>query len=149
MPWIFFPDAFVSIVAHRDLPDSLLVRARVRGDLEKLFPGVEVEELAWADYRFRAVIPRNEVAAVVAERVACADYSNLKARVSEPERHDAYTSVWNVMNRFQQRFRRGIARLAHSGRRLVGCNRCPWEGRRLRRFDLPCPHCGSSDLWRW
>ena len=35
--WVFLSDAFLSIVAHRDDPDALLVRARRQGDIECVF----------------------------------------------------------------------------------------------------------------
>ena len=36
--WIFQNDSFLSIVAHRDKPGMLLVRARKAGDIEAVFP---------------------------------------------------------------------------------------------------------------
>jgi hypothetical protein len=34
--------SFLSIVADLDNPDNLLVRARIRGDIERLFPEADV-----------------------------------------------------------------------------------------------------------
>ena len=39
--WIFLSDSFLSIVAHRDKPGVLLVRARRAGDIEAVFPDVK------------------------------------------------------------------------------------------------------------
>ena len=36
--WIFHPDGFCSVVIDAEKPGNLLVRARVRADLERLFP---------------------------------------------------------------------------------------------------------------
>ena len=35
--WIFFNNAFLSIVENRDNKFELLVRARVKGDIQKIF----------------------------------------------------------------------------------------------------------------
>lgn len=79
--WIFSPDSFVSIVAHRTKPDVLLVRARLPGDLERMFPGAKVKETRAADYRFRAELPRHIVADEVAKRIAGIDYDNVKGAI--------------------------------------------------------------------
>jgi hypothetical protein len=104
--WIFTPTSFVSIVAHRSKPGVLLVRARLEGDLERLFPGCKVKETPDADYRFRAEIPRGRVADVIREQVASLDYPNVKAAIpyggrQADLRHDSMHEVWAVMNRAQ------------------------------------------------
>ena len=103
--WIHLNDAFLSIVAHLDEPDMLLVRARIAGDIERTFPSVEVTETPHADYRFRAPVLRDEVARVLAARVAAIPYPNFKASIArdEPTRHDAAMEVWQVMRRLQER----------------------------------------------
>jgi hypothetical protein len=103
--WIHLNDAFLSIVANRDDPESLLVRARVAGDIERTFPSAEVLETPEADYRYRATLPRSEVARVLAERVAAIDYRNFKKSVAphDQARHDAYMKVWGVMYGLQGR----------------------------------------------
>jgi hypothetical protein len=40
--WIFTKQGFLSIKQHNDDPKKLLIRARVNGDLEKIFPGCKV-----------------------------------------------------------------------------------------------------------
>lgn len=92
--WLYLPDAFLSIVAFRDDPDCLLVRARVRGDIERVFPGVETGETPDADYRFRAVIDRQIVADAIAGRLLEISYPNFKASVTDDERHAVYLDVW-------------------------------------------------------
>jgi hypothetical protein len=103
--WIFLNDAFLSVVAHRDEPDHLHVRARIAGDLERTFPGVEVQETPDGDYRFRADVPRDEVVRVVAERLEAIDYPNFKGSTAPAEhaRHDAYMEVWKTMMAWQRR----------------------------------------------
>lgn len=95
--WIFLNDAFLSIVAHRDRPDDLLVRARAPGDIEMVFPGAVVLSTPAADYPFRAVVDRRVVAGALLSRVAGIDYDNFKGSVAEDTRHDAYLDVWAMM----------------------------------------------------
>lgn len=104
--WIFTPTAFVSIVAHRTKPGILLVRARLRGDIERLFPGAKVKRTPTADYRFRAEIQRERVAKVVADQLRALSYDNVKAAIPTTApvhdlRHRAMNQVWGVMNRAQ------------------------------------------------
>lgn len=99
--WIFLNNAFLSIVEKGGKGTTLLVRARQKGDIERVFPKAEVIESPRNDYRFRAQVDREEVALAVAEAVRRIDYPNFKATVKEPDRHDAYLDVWDVMNRYQ------------------------------------------------
>ena len=55
------------------------------------------------DYRFRAFIPREAVAAAIADRIMNTDYPNFKGSVKENERHDAYFSCWRAMNDLQRK----------------------------------------------
>jgi hypothetical protein len=79
----------------------LLVRARVAGDIERVFPDAVVTMTPDADYRFRAVLPRKIVAAVLAEQVASISYPNFKSSIKEADRHNACMDVWSVMHRLQ------------------------------------------------
>lgn len=101
--WVFMIDAMLSIVRHRDLPQFMMVRARLRGDIERVFPNATVVETPVADYRFRATIPAREVAMALAESAMNIHYENFKASVKDPHRHDAYMGVWSVMYREQVR----------------------------------------------
>ena len=40
--WIALNDSFLSIVATPEDPDTLVVRARFKGDIEAVFPGADV-----------------------------------------------------------------------------------------------------------
>ena len=101
--WIFLNNAFLSIVEDRDDKNRLLVRARLPDDIPRVFPTAEVFEKDHADYRYRALIPREEVATAISEQVRKIDYDNFKNSVSEDDRHDAYLGVWNVMYDLQER----------------------------------------------
>jgi hypothetical protein len=93
--WIYTTDALLSIVAHREQPECLLVRARFTGDLERAFPGADVTETPDADYRFRATIPRADVGAFLLTAAMDIWYTNFKGKLSadtevEALRADAY-----------------------------------------------------------
>lgn len=97
--WVFLSDSFLSIVAHRERADALLVRARLPGDIEAVFPGAEVAETNAADYRFRAVVDRADVGRALADAALSIDYDNFKGSVSVTNgaRNLAYHQVWSVM----------------------------------------------------
>lgn len=100
--WIFLNDAFLSIVAPPKEEGMLLVRARARGDIERVFPHADVIQLPNRDYDYRALVPRIQVAQAMARQVMGIDYGNFKNSVAEDCRHDAYASVWGVMFNFQR-----------------------------------------------
>ena len=101
--WIFLNNAMLSIVAHRSKPDTLLVRARVKGDIEAVFPLAPVFTLPSADYHYRAEVPRSEVAAALAQQVNELAYDNFKASVNDRARHDWYMDVWSLGHAVQAR----------------------------------------------
>jgi hypothetical protein len=101
---VFLKDSFLSIVADSGHKDRLLVRARIKGDLERAFPSAQVFSLKRSDYRYRAFIDRAEVARAIAEQVGRIDYPNFKdevQRASGDARHHAYFDVWAVMRDYQ------------------------------------------------
>ena len=102
--WIFLNNAMLSVVQHRELPESLMVRARRQGDIERVFADCEVTHTPEADYAWRAVIPKVEVAQRLADSVLAIDYDNFKNSIpsSDRDRHDAYLDVWAVMSRWQR-----------------------------------------------
>ena len=100
--WILMNDAMLSVVRHTDQKDKMLVRARLAGDIERVFPSAQVAVGGGSDYRFRAVLPEKEVADAVSKRLLDINYGNFKASVREPKRHDAYFKVWDVMHQMQE-----------------------------------------------
>jgi hypothetical protein len=99
--WIFLNDSFLSIVTRGQDPHLLLVRGRCKGDIERVFPQASVEETPKADYRFRAVIPREEVSQALTRAVMEIDYGNFKNSVRERDRHDVYAKCWSNMYALQ------------------------------------------------
>lgn len=101
--WVCLNNAFLSIVEpDRKSGDKLLVRARRKGDIERVFPGIAVKRTPERDYLFRALISRERVAEAIANEVRGIDYGNFKASVRDKPLHDAYASVWSIMARQQE-----------------------------------------------
>lgn len=104
--WLFLSDAMLSIVQKPGDKEVLTVRARIKGDIEAVFPEAKVVEGGGTDYRFRAKIPREEVATAMAEQVRNLSYANFKGSVHEDARHPAYMDVWDVMYLYQEKSKR-------------------------------------------
>ena len=101
--WICLNDAFLSIVVDRTHPGYLLVRARRQGEIEKVFPDAIVLRNVGSDYRYRALIPRSQVALLLMERLEAIDYGNFKNSVLDVDLHDAYYQIWRTMVRYHER----------------------------------------------
>lgn len=109
--WVFLNNSFVSIVEPNEvrprgaLCATLLVRARLKGDIERAFGAdVKVQLTRDADYRFRALLPRTRVAFALAGMVGSIDYCNFKSSIAAKDkaRSLAYMRVWTEMERLQQ-----------------------------------------------
>lgn len=99
--WLCLNDAFLSIVDKDCQADELLVRARRDGDIERVFPGAEVEVTLGNDYRCRARVKRADVAAAITRRVMNIDYGNFKGSTKDQPLHDAYMGVWSAIGKLQ------------------------------------------------
>lgn len=101
--WLFTTQGFYSVVAHRDDPGTLIVRARTRADIEALreqVPAIEPFEDPSADYRHRAYVSRGEWLAAVAELTAELDYDNFKSEVAREQGHEragVYGRIWGEL----------------------------------------------------
>ena len=102
--WVFLNDAMFSFVQDRVNANELVCRARVRGDIEKVFPGADVKESTESDYRFRAWIKREVVATAMKNEVDRINYFNFKDSIAKEDndRHSAYIGVWSAMQRLQE-----------------------------------------------
>ncbi|HEX7615228.1 MAG TPA: hypothetical protein VF554_08105 [Thermoanaerobaculia bacterium] len=108
--WLITTSGFLSIVQNLNskAPDDvLLVRGRVRADLERFadFAARQgarpaVVESPDADYGFRLTTSRDALAAFVAERVAALDYPNFKSEIykADPVREKVYEDAWAVLH---------------------------------------------------
>ncbi len=104
--WIFLADSFLSIVQpQHNTADArngrLIVRARVKGDIERVFPTVKGIATKGRDYAFRASIPRIVVADAMHTLVMGITATNFKDTVKEKDRSATYLRVWSVMNDLQ------------------------------------------------
>jgi hypothetical protein len=101
--WICLNNAFVSIVAVPEQPDQLMVRARHRTHIRKLFPKAKLITTPYpADYRYRVVVSRAEVIYLLAQRVNELDYTNFKNSVVYDDLHDMYHDMWTIHWKFQK-----------------------------------------------
>lgn len=100
--WICLNDSFLSIVSKECAPDELLVRARVRGHIEAVFPDAKVMRAPGNDYLWRARVKRADIASALVRRVM--DYSapNFKNSVPDDDLHHAYSRVWGAMADLQE-----------------------------------------------
>jgi hypothetical protein len=110
--WVVTTRGFLSAVEHREEPDTIIVRARVRGDLDQLKPVVKgLRRRAFrddsADYCYRVHVTREEwreALSLFGERI---DYGNFKDAVKQeqgPVRAGIYMSVWSALTRLESRF---------------------------------------------
>lgn len=103
--WLFMNNAFVSIVADRTNPDRVLVRGRLKGDVEralgKTLRRAKVTRTPHADYLYRATITRRQLADRMLELVDGISYPNFKGSIPATAAHagrsHAYHRVWDVM----------------------------------------------------
>ena len=112
--WIFCKLGFFSAVQHRDKPDTLLVRGRFGGDLERLLSNLSPEdreqcspvtETPNADYLYRMEIPKLIFAKAVEEIAEEIGYGNFKDSVHESyssPRDAAYMGCWAELRRGQE-----------------------------------------------
>lgn len=119
--WVVTTDGFYSVVQFdkrkgkklkvpyrlKDTdPDSwLVVRARVRADLERLkIHDLYIEKTLIGDYGYRAILTREEWADYLLAATYEIDYdSHFKEEASRnrPGRHSIYMDVWSALNRLE------------------------------------------------
>lgn len=95
--WIMLNDCFFSIVAKRHSHRYLLVRARRKGDIEKVFPRATVSFTPENDYAYRATISRPRVGEAMREAICNIDYPNFKASVRDKKLAKAYGAVHSTL----------------------------------------------------
>lgn len=119
--WVCSKLGFFSIVKKRadGHRGNWQIRARVRNDLEllKSAAGISATVQEWpdADYRWRIIVGKRDLARVTAALEASIDYSNFKAMIhatpSQIGKYTAYAAFWGDMNRVQ---------LMNTGQQLAG-----------------------------
>ncbi len=100
--WICLNDGFVSIVQDPARAGHMLVRARRKAQLTRLFPGrMPISRTPQRDYRWRVSVPASMIAQLVCERIKAIDYGNFKDSVKEPKLHDMYSLWWHDHHKLQ------------------------------------------------
>ena len=101
--WIFLNNSFLSIVENRNNKEELLVRSRIKGDIDKIFPDSNVFDLENSDYKYRSYIKKSEVSEKIKDIIQNINYDNFKNSISknEDKRHSSYINVWNEMRKLQ------------------------------------------------
>ena len=98
--WTMTKRGFYSVVAHRDKPGTVLVRARCERDiraLDDLIPGAEPQHTPDADYAWRFECDAKQWAAAVTVMAGEIDYPNFKAAITDKAHHRAYLNVWHSL----------------------------------------------------
>ena len=102
--WVFTTKGFLSIVQHNAFLDCFQVKSRVIGPLEEMWPDHEIEEIDWADYRFRITLPKSEVIPVLLDQISSVEYTSFKDECGvDEDYHYALTRVWSIMYNYQTR----------------------------------------------
>ena len=93
--WVFTRSLFLSIVSSDD-PATAIVRARIRQDINRLWPEAIVTTTPLRDYRYRATIDREAIAAALTAEIARFTYGNFKASIEDPGRAHWYGWIWRT-----------------------------------------------------
>lgn len=106
--WVFCKSGFFSAVAHDSLPDTIHVRSRFKGDLDRLCKnhGIskEIHYTPEADYPFRMNFKRDVWKMIMEEECDGIDYPNFKNSMRDgTDRDAAYLGVWTVLRRYEYR----------------------------------------------
>ena len=101
--WIMMNKAYFSIVENKKKKDELLVKARINGDIERIFPKAKVLTGVGTDYLYRASISRDIVSDTIKNQIENIDYGNFKNSVpwEDELRHDVYFNVWSELSKLQ------------------------------------------------
>jgi hypothetical protein len=115
--WIYSTKGFFSIVQNRDNPDQVIIRARLKkdiDDLKRVFDSLKlrttkIAENSRADYRYRFTADRMDWITVMIRLMVDLHYTNFKDEVYNVEsgevrerRHDAYLRIWAIMCNLQE-----------------------------------------------
>jgi len=91
-------DAMFSIVENIKNPKQLAVRARFKGDIERVFlvPTRKVVVDGGTDYKYRIMLPRKKEMKTISSEIEDIDYTNFKDSVVEDWRAKLYGRVWTL-----------------------------------------------------
>lgn len=124
--WIATTRGFYSIVQNYHNPTKLLVRARLKGDLERLkeiAPTLsKVEETRGRDYRWRAEIDRAGYALLLTRLASEIAYGNFKEEAGKKlsrRHHDGYAAIWTDMYLQQEAEKNDADKVETLAKRIV------------------------------
>ena len=101
--WIYLKEGFFSIVEHPENKKYFLVRARAKGDIEKVFPDAQVQHTPDSDYAYRAPFIKGEAIAALAQKMSLINYKNFKDAIDDKDRREYwYNRVWDDMAMMQE-----------------------------------------------
>lgn len=87
--WIITNKGLLSIVAHKDSPEKLLVRSRRYDELldfvSKLPEAVSIYQMNRSDYKWRCDVDRDQVAFAATKILQEIDYFNFKRSIPETD----------------------------------------------------------------
>jgi hypothetical protein len=95
-------DCFLSVVSKDCARDEVMIRARRKGDIEKIFPNAKVSRYTKSDYLYRAAVKREYLKAALCGEVDRINYDNFKSSVTDTPLHNAYLRVWTAMSTLQE-----------------------------------------------
>jgi hypothetical protein len=108
--WMFTKIGFFSAVQSKDDENTIVVRARLEQDIERLadflgecqIPQPKVIKTPHRDYLYRVMVKREDWKKAVARLADEIDYTNFKNEVHDGTHRDAaYSRVWSVMYAIQ------------------------------------------------
>lgn len=102
--WIFTVNGFFTVIQDRKDANYVWLRARLREDIERNFPGVTAEEHPGADYLFRVKLPREQVAQrlfeLTMENNVTSHFKDVMIRTASKPKYGSRSSmlygVWNA-----------------------------------------------------
>lgn len=116
--WVFTTKGFFSVVEHKNDPNLVVIRARVRKDVDSIkmlfeelgLKASDILESLDSDYRYRIFANRIDWASLMTKLISDMDYTNFKNAVYETDsfeirdkRHEAYLDIWAIMHELQFR----------------------------------------------
>ncbi len=103
--WVFTEIGFFSAVVDAIDEDQIIVRARVRTDLERLAEKLiyaKIQDTPGSDYPHRIRVSRDLWARYLHDAVYAMDYPNFKDQVAKTlgdDRESLYHHVWDLLQR--------------------------------------------------
>lgn len=104
--WLMTDVGFFSVVQSPENPETLVVRARDEGDMQRFANATNLryQHTPQRDYAFRALASKDTFAKWLADRVFNLNYGNFKGHIASVDKPRAtmYGKVWGVMMHLQK-----------------------------------------------